>query len=141
MSEIHYFPANFLKESKSCNDICPSLHTPVCGSDGIEYGSKCQLDAESCRSKIVILVTNDGPCCKEGACEDSNCQECNNESEYNHVDFEIIFEHDYDDFIYFNKSVCGDDGKTYGSMCELDRANCLNQKGTFTYKYFISISH
>ena len=65
MSEIHYFPANFLKESKGCNDICPSLHTPVCGSDGIEYGSKCQLDAESCRSKKVILVTNDGPCCKE----------------------------------------------------------------------------
>ena len=75
----------------------------------------------------------------EGACEDSNCHECNSVWEYSHDDFEIIFEHDYDDLIYFNKSVCGDDGKTYDSMCELERANCLNQKGTSTYTLYQSV--
>ena len=77
----------------------------------------------------------------EGACEDSSCQECNSESEYNHDDFEIIFEHDYDDFIYFNKSVCGDDGKTYESMCKLERENCLNQKGKSTHAAHRYFSH
>ena len=85
--------------------------TQVCGDDGETYKNGCEMERHNCKNERNVTAVH------EGSCQDSNCKECTNE-------------YDYDDY---NEPVCGDDGKTYESRCELERENCLNQKGTSTY--------
>ena len=47
-----------------CPTQCPTPNTqpPVCGTDGQQYGSACQLKIYACRLKKSIMVASEGPC-------------------------------------------------------------------------------
>lgn len=46
----------------SKKEDCPSSKNPVCGSDGKQYSSKCEMEVESCNNKRSITVKNKGVC-------------------------------------------------------------------------------
>ena len=42
--------------------LCATLNSPVCGSDGTTYSSKCALDSKACRQQIELTVAYAGKC-------------------------------------------------------------------------------
>ena len=44
--------------------LCATIYSPVCGSDGNTYSSKCALDSKACREKIELTVSYSGKCDK-----------------------------------------------------------------------------
>ena len=81
----------------SCNKGCNRIYMPVCGSDGITYSNKCNLDVKNCEEVLEIDVVYNGECskCKKG------CPR-------------------------INDPVCGTNGTTYANKCILDLENCEN---------------
>ncbi|XP_070111725.1 agrin isoform X15 [Equus caballus] len=99
-----------------CPQACPGIYDPVCGSDGITYGSTCELEATACTLGQEIRVARRGPCetcgdtlctfgavCLAGQCVCPRCERP------------------------MPGPVCGSDGVTYGSTCELREAACRQQ--------------
>ncbi|XP_046517522.1 agrin isoform X3 [Equus quagga] len=99
-----------------CPQACPGIYDPVCGSDGITYGSTCELEATACTLGQEIRVARRGPCetcgdtlctfgavCLAGQCVCPRCERP------------------------VPGPVCGSDGVTYGSTCELREAACRQQ--------------
>lgn len=46
----------------TCQQACPGVYAPVCGSDGTTYGSVCELEATACALGREIRVARRGPC-------------------------------------------------------------------------------
>ena len=47
---------------------CPlssSAYQTVCGSDGVSYGSECDLRLAACRQQVNVAVAYEGPCADE----------------------------------------------------------------------------
>uniref|UniRef100_A0A8C3XF99 Agrin n=1 Tax=Cyanoderma ruficeps TaxID=181631 RepID=A0A8C3XF99_9PASS len=108
-------------EAESGRCVCPTecvpSAQPVCGSDGVTYGSECELHVRACTQQKNILVAAQGPCkscggsvcsfgsrCVDGQCV---CPRCQRQPP---------------------APVCGTDGVTYGSPCQLQVASCRLQK-------------
>lgn len=48
-----------------CPMDCPvmsSAEQTVCGSDGVSYGSECDLRLAACRKQVSVVMTYEGPC-------------------------------------------------------------------------------
>lgn len=45
-----------------CQRTCPRVYSPLCGSDGVTYGSACELESAACVLGREILVAHRGPC-------------------------------------------------------------------------------
>ena len=45
-----------------CQQACSGIYDPVCGSDGVTYGSTCELEATACTLGREIRVARRGPC-------------------------------------------------------------------------------
>ena len=45
-----------------CPDLCPTIFTPKCGSDGKTYQNECSLKRASCDQQVDISVAKNGPC-------------------------------------------------------------------------------
>ena len=83
-------------QGKACNTTCPKVYLPVCGSDGLTYNSRCELEAGNCAKEGAdITVVHEGRC----GCPPVDCTK------------------EYD-------PVCGSDGVDYNSECELRFLNC-----------------
>ncbi|CAB4027527.1 Protease inhibitor, partial [Paramuricea clavata] len=85
-----------------CQQFCPAIYAPVCGSDGKTYDNMCLLEVADCESEENITKVHDGPCKPKcpGICP----------QEY--------------------APVCGSDGKTYPSECGLKVTICKNGGNT-----------
>uniref|UniRef100_A0A674HQ10 Agrin n=1 Tax=Taeniopygia guttata TaxID=59729 RepID=A0A674HQ10_TAEGU len=100
-----------------CPTECVPSAQPVCGSDGNTYGSECELHVRACTQQENILVAAQGPCkpcgsslCSFGGrCEGGQClcPRCERQPP---------------------APVCGSDGVTYPSPCQLQVASCQLQK-------------
>ncbi|XP_052235644.1 agrin-like isoform X3 [Dreissena polymorpha] len=45
-----------------CVFSCDAIRSPVCGSDGVTYGNKCELQASACRQQSAIVVQSSNSC-------------------------------------------------------------------------------
>ncbi|XP_056895685.1 agrin isoform X2 [Takifugu flavidus] len=100
-----------------CPEACPQTSDPVCGSDGRSYGSSCEMRAMGCALQKPIHIQHKGPCdescgkCTFGAICDAQSGQCVCASEC----------------VESNQPVCGSDGTTYNSECELHVRACKEQ--------------
>uniref|UniRef100_A0A7N8X2P6 Agrin n=1 Tax=Mastacembelus armatus TaxID=205130 RepID=A0A7N8X2P6_9TELE len=100
-----------------CPEACPQTSDPVCGSDGHSYGSPCEMRAMGCALQKAIHIQHKGPCdeacanCSFGAICDAQSKQCVCASEC----------------VESHQSVCGSDGTTYNSECELHVRACKEQ--------------
>uniref|UniRef100_A0A1A7XDU0 Agrin n=1 Tax=Iconisemion striatum TaxID=60296 RepID=A0A1A7XDU0_9TELE len=100
-----------------CLEACPQTPDPVCGSDGQSYGSPCEMRAMGCALQKAIHIQHRGPCdeacanCSFGAICDAQSGQCVCPSEC----------------IESHQPVCGSDGTTYNSECELHVRACKEQ--------------
>ncbi|GAA6223503.1 agrin-like [Lates japonicus] len=100
-----------------CPEACPQTSDPVCGSDGHSYGSPCEMRAMGCALQKAIHIKHKGPCdetctnCSFGAICDAQSGQCVCASEC----------------VESHQPVCGSDGTTYNSECELHVRACKEQ--------------
>lgn len=50
------------KAECECQRVCSGIYDPVCGSDGVTYGSVCELESMACTLGREIQVARRGPC-------------------------------------------------------------------------------
>uniref|UniRef100_A0A674GJY3 Agrin n=1 Tax=Taeniopygia guttata TaxID=59729 RepID=A0A674GJY3_TAEGU len=100
-----------------CQQQCQGRYDPVCGTDQRTYGSPCELHAMACLLQRDIGLRHRGPCercgkCRFGAICEAETGRCVCPTEC----------------VPSAQPVCGSDGNTYGSECELHVRACTQQE-------------
>ncbi|KAK2153330.1 hypothetical protein LSH36_300g02015 [Paralvinella palmiformis] len=117
-----------------CQTDCPPVYDmtdAICGSDSITYNSLCEFQRAACMSgsKPVGLAYL-GPCSDTLTCEDMVClhsKNCLRDVVTNQP--RCVTCHGYCQDIEGSPPICGTDGNTYYSYCEMKRLSCSS--GTF----------
>uniref|UniRef100_A0A8C0FVF4 Agrin n=1 Tax=Bubo bubo TaxID=30461 RepID=A0A8C0FVF4_BUBBB len=99
-----------------CQQVCQGRYDPVCGTDNRTYGNPCELDSMACVLKKDIKVKHKGPCDRCGKCQFGAI--CEAETGRCVCPTECVPS---------SQPVCGTDGNTYGSECELHVRACTQQ--------------
>ncbi|XP_033375262.1 agrin [Parus major] len=124
--------------------LCPRCErqppAPVCGTDGVTYGSPCQLQVASCQLQRSIEVARMGPCedeCGSGGsgsgdgseCEQERCRQFGGWWDEDAEDEPCVC--DFTCLAVPRSPVCGSDGVTYASECELKKTRCEKRQELF----------
>ncbi|TMS16017.1 Agrin [Larimichthys crocea] len=111
----------------SCNPIeCDGTYKPVCGKDGHTYINDCVRRKTECLSKSLIPIKHPGPCdlsipspCLDKVCDHGAvCVVKNNEPVCECPEA----------CPQTPDPVCGSDGHSYGSPCEMRAMGCALQR-------------
>jgi len=115
-----------------CPDTCLDIYAPVCGTDFKTYSNECQLLSAACTTKTSISVAYQGECTVSNKCPITLCiagSTCVYNSTTGTSSCECT---DVCPTIY--APVCGSDGKTYSSDCNLNSVAC-NTKTPISVAY------
>ncbi|CAH8663593.1 unnamed protein product [Schistosoma guineensis] len=142
----------------TCPEPCPSIVSPVCGSDGVTYDSTCHLERTACQKMREIRVIYSGECSKPNDCKLLNqpcqgyeiCSRIKNPMVYTSTNGKLdasVYDlsNSFDDTIPqcicptcpeygLGGHVCGSDGQTYRSECHLRSSACQRHSTDLTVK-------
>jgi len=113
---------------------CPetSDDAEVCGTDDRTYKNECQLKKLACEDGTEVIVNYEGPCTTEESGSGSGELDCYDSAdlclygECEFVDNEYRCVCDFECELEEKKELCGSDGVTYKSICELNKSSCQN---------------
>ncbi|XP_053214035.1 agrin-like isoform X2 [Panonychus citri] len=110
-----------------CNSLCNDNFKPICASNGKTYANECYLRVESCRSRRNLYVIHQGDCNSSKVNDQCLALNCSNNSvcDLSQPETSCICPPECQTIL---KPVCGDDGITYESLCDLNRKSCLNNQ-------------
>uniref|UniRef100_A0A8C5HH54 Agrin n=1 Tax=Gouania willdenowi TaxID=441366 RepID=A0A8C5HH54_GOUWI len=113
----------------SCEPIeCDGTYKPLCGKDGRTYTNDCTRRKAECMSRSLIPIKHQGPCDLNIP---SPCMEMEKECDYGAV---CVVKNDEpvcecpEACPQTSDPVCGSDGHSYGSPCEMRAMGCALQK-------------
>ncbi|ERE84239.1 agrin-like isoform 1 [Cricetulus griseus] len=123
-----------------CQQVCSGIYDPVCGTDDVTYGSVCELESMACALKREIRVARKGPCGQWWASGlgweealDQHGDRASSPDRCGQCLFGSLCEMETGrcvcptECVASARPVCGSDGRTYASECELHVHACTHQ--------------